>query len=387
MLLLIAVWFCTAMTTTTHDHAHHSTHVHADFEPSSATLGLTAPSLGIPLTPLRTMGASGVDWEARRRMLGADSYTVTPSKREDGTEDDIMHNSGDATDPTPREFCRGEGRDMLIRGFQSVIYDNTGVYSAQDALPCMVLLSDRVLLDTPLKYLCGCVLIAAACVAAEFCAMRRRILLWRVHRGRVMRRRGGSPAPLGVKARVVVHHIVTSTVRYSAMMVFMTYQLELCLSVVLGFTLGHAFFAGRGLPQVARGEGMREEEKQRRTQAWEERWRTRRGEGNSTLELTEATPLRSACSGGDDAAGATTAPPTTAGGWGGDPVGDGGRGARGGASMMRSNDGPHGYGSSGYSGVYHQHVVEPPAIGSRPPFSLEPVRPQRRGNSGSGTVS
>ena len=121
----------------------------------------------------------------------------------------------------PRDdFCNGKA-DMLMGGF--------GVAGDEDN-PCVILFFDAWTLDEPWKFALGCVGVALIGVAAEALIFFRR--RWR-------RSHAAQAAYVFVEGCSYAGSVMLG---YAAMLVAMTYSVELFLSVCLGLVLGHAAF-------------------------------------------------------------------------------------------------------------------------------------------------
>ncbi|TRY75846.1 hypothetical protein TCAL_04958 [Tigriopus californicus] len=131
----------------------------------------------------------------------------------------------DPSNPEPSgAFCRGK-TDMLMLGFE---VSGRGGF-------CIILFFDAWTLDTRLKFALGCVGVALMGIAIELLIMVRR---------RIQKR----DAPFqGInktlkKILLIVGFGVNLIVGYLAMLVVMTYSVELFLSVCLGMIVGHLLF-------------------------------------------------------------------------------------------------------------------------------------------------
>lgn len=121
-------------------------------------------------------------------------------------------------------FCRGK-TDMLMLGFE---VSGRGGF-------CIILFFDAWTLDSRLKFIFGCVGVAFMGVAIECLIMIRRL----IQTERAPFR--GISKPLK-KLLLIIGFGVNLILGYLAMLVVMTYSVELFLSVCLGMIVGHLLF-------------------------------------------------------------------------------------------------------------------------------------------------
>merc|ERR1712179_609382 len=110
-------------------------------------------------------------------------------------------------------FCVGDGTDMFMAGFSS---------SLAHQEPCVTLLWQRIVLNTKTKFISACLVVAVFGVVLEgLIFMRRKV---------------------NNKAGKVSLFMLNITGAYFAMLVVMTYCVELFLCIILGQAAGHAIF-------------------------------------------------------------------------------------------------------------------------------------------------
>jgi len=122
-------------------------------------------------------------------------------------------------------FCNGQGTDMYMQGF-------TTSGDGKDA--CVILLFSNWVLDTRTKFVFGCVGVILLGIAIEglLCCRRevqsRKILI----------------GIRGVPRRAFIVFLFTLNIGsgYLAMLVAMTYSVELFICMVVGLVVGHAIF-------------------------------------------------------------------------------------------------------------------------------------------------
>jgi len=127
-------------------------------------------------------------------------------------------------EPTDNEFCYG-GMDMLMQGFETTKGRN----------PCIILFFKAWTLDSEVKFVFACFGVAALGFLIEaIIAFRRRIS---GRRGFLVRL-----TPLARRFLVVTLFGLNLVLGYLAMLVAMTYSIELFICVVIGLMLGHFIF-------------------------------------------------------------------------------------------------------------------------------------------------
>jgi len=137
------------------------------------------------------------------------------------------HTSGTTAHTKDDErFCiPGTGTDMYMNGFQ---------VSGQKNNPCIILFFKSWVLDTPFKFAMGCIGVIILGIGVEGLLCFRRLLQSR----KILRvisspvRRGGIIALFGFNIAF----------GYLAMLVAMTYSIELFICMVIGLVIGHGIF-------------------------------------------------------------------------------------------------------------------------------------------------
>jgi len=126
---------------------------------------------------------------------------------------------------TEGKFCNGQGTDMYMQGFTA---------SGNDKDACVILLFKSWVLDTRTKFGFGCVGVILLGIAIEGMLCLRRELQSRKILLRIS----------GVARRVLIVVLFTLNIAsgYLAMLVAMTYSVELFICMVVGLVVGHAIF-------------------------------------------------------------------------------------------------------------------------------------------------
>eukprot|EP00092_Neocalanus_flemingeri_P083625 GFUD01104975.1.p1 GENE.GFUD01104975.1~~GFUD01104975.1.p1 ORF type:complete len:361 (-),score=100.61 GFUD01104975.1:131-1192(-) len=126
---------------------------------------------------------------------------------------------------TEDKFCNGYGTDMYMQGF-------TASGNGKDA--CVILLFKSWVLDTRTKFGLGCVGVILLGVAVEGLLCLRRQLQSR----RILLRISG----VARRVSIVLLFGLNIASGYLAMLVAMTYSVELFICMVIGLVVGHAIF-------------------------------------------------------------------------------------------------------------------------------------------------
>jgi len=126
---------------------------------------------------------------------------------------------------TDDKFCNGYGTDMYMKGF-------TTSGNGKDA--CVILLFKSWVLDTRIKFGFGCVGVILLGIAIEGMLCLRRELQSR----KILLRISG----VARRASIVLLFALNIASGYLAMLVAMTYSVELFICMVIGLVLGHAIF-------------------------------------------------------------------------------------------------------------------------------------------------
>ncbi|XP_023345714.1 uncharacterized protein LOC111714758 isoform X4 [Eurytemora carolleeae] len=127
--------------------------------------------------------------------------------------------------PISEKFCIGKGTDMFMNGFQ--------VTGSENQL-CVILFFEAWVLDSQLKFFFGCIGVILLGIGVEGLLCVRRLL-----QSRKILRFISSPVRRG---SIIVLFGLNIAFGYMAMLVAMTYSVELFLCMVLGLVLGHAIF-------------------------------------------------------------------------------------------------------------------------------------------------
>merc|ERR1719495_3034583 len=122
-------------------------------------------------------------------------------------------------------FCNGQGTDMYMQGFAT---------SGDGKDACVILLFSSWVLDTRTKFVFGCVGVILLGIAIEGLLCLRRLL----QSGKVLRRLRG----LSRRGAIIFLFALNIASGYLAMLVAMTYSVELFICMVVGLVAGHAFF-------------------------------------------------------------------------------------------------------------------------------------------------
>merc|ERR1712013_970325 len=110
-------------------------------------------------------------------------------------------------------FCIGDGTDMFMTGFSASLLHQE---------PCVTLLWQRIVLNTRTRFVIACLVVAVFGVVLEgLLCVRRKVRN---------------------KAGKVSLFMLNITGAYFAMLVAMTYCVELFLCIILGQAAGHAIF-------------------------------------------------------------------------------------------------------------------------------------------------
>jgi len=123
-------------------------------------------------------------------------------------------------------FCQpGSGTDMYMQGF---------VTSGKAKEACVILLFNSWVLNSREKFAIGCVGVIFLGIAIEAMLCLRRLL----QSGKVLRRLRG----LSRRGAIIFLFALNIASGYLAMLVAMTYSVELFICMVVGLVAGHAFF-------------------------------------------------------------------------------------------------------------------------------------------------
>lgn len=122
-------------------------------------------------------------------------------------------------------FCNGAGTDMFMQGFQA---------SGNSKDVCVILLFPSWILDTRTKFVIACigVIILGLVIEALLCFRRK------LQKRRIFPRIGG----LYRRLAIVTLFGINIASGYFAMLVAMTYSVELFICMVLGLVIGHGIF-------------------------------------------------------------------------------------------------------------------------------------------------
>jgi len=123
------------------------------------------------------------------------------------------------------KFCNGAGTDMFMQGFQT---------SGNSKQTCVILLFNSWILDTRLKFIFACIGVIILGIGIEAMLMFRR----RLQKRRILPRINGLYRRVGVVALFGVN--IASG--YFAMLVAMTYSVELFICMIVGLVIGHGIF-------------------------------------------------------------------------------------------------------------------------------------------------
>jgi len=133
--------------------------------------------------------------------------------------------SGHSNHSTEEKFCNGQGTDMYMQGF-------TASGDSKDA--CVILLFKSWVLDTRTKFAFGCIGVILLGIAIEgLLCLRREIQSRKI----LLRIRG-----LTRRASIIFLFALNIGSGYLAMLVAMTYSVELFICMVLGLVIGHGIF-------------------------------------------------------------------------------------------------------------------------------------------------
>merc|ERR1719411_2523790 len=126
---------------------------------------------------------------------------------------------------TEEKFCNGYGTDMFMQGF-------TASGNSRDS--CVILLFRSWILDTRTKFLMGCigVILLGIGIEAMLCFRRK------LQKRRIMIRMSGGAR----RAAIIFLFGVNIASGYFAMLVAMTYSVELFICMILGLVIGHGIF-------------------------------------------------------------------------------------------------------------------------------------------------
>merc|ERR1719481_1332373 len=123
-------------------------------------------------------------------------------------------------------FCQpGSGTDMYMQGF---------VTSGKAKEACVILLFNSWVLNSREKFAIGCVGVIFLGIAIEAMLCLRRLL----QSGKVLRRLRG----LSRRGAIILLFALNIASGYLAMLVAMTYSVELFICMVVGLVAGHALF-------------------------------------------------------------------------------------------------------------------------------------------------
>jgi len=127
--------------------------------------------------------------------------------------------------PVPDRFCNGFGTDMYMGGFET---------SGDPNENCVILFFNVWILDTKAKFVFGCVGVILLGVFVEGMICIRRL----VQTKKILRSVPALPRRIGI----ITLFGLNIGFGYLAMLVAMTYSVELFLCMVIGLVIGHAVF-------------------------------------------------------------------------------------------------------------------------------------------------
>lgn len=140
--------------------------------------------------------------------------------------DSTCHWSCPAPPPSPEApFCNGYGTDMYMNGFQA---------SGKSKNPCVILLFESWVLNTRIKFMFGCIGVIVLGVVIEYMLCARRMI--QSNKALIRLRNPWR------KMTIIFLFGLNIGSGYLAMLVAMTYSLELFLCMVVGLVVGHAIF-------------------------------------------------------------------------------------------------------------------------------------------------
>jgi len=153
-------------------------------------------------------------------------HNTTAEQREQGGQQDGQQ-GGQQGEKAGQDgqFCRGPGTDMFMQGFTA---------SGNPREACVILLFSSWTLDTRAKFAAGCLGVILLGIAIEALLCFRRLVQSRRLLGRIT----------GTIRRGVIVFLFGLNILsgYLAMLVAMTYSVELFLCMVAGLVAGHAIF-------------------------------------------------------------------------------------------------------------------------------------------------
>jgi hypothetical protein len=157
-----------------------------------------------------------------------DESTPEPVHSSHSEDPTTAHQQATTTSKTPpkERFCiPGSGTDMYMSGFE---------ISGQPDNPCIILFIKTWVLDTRVKFLFGCLGCILLGIFVEGLLCFRRLL-----QSRKILRLMSSPLRRG---SIIVLFGFNIAAGYLAMLVAMTYSVELFICMVVGLVMGHAIF-------------------------------------------------------------------------------------------------------------------------------------------------
>jgi len=171
---------------------------------------------------IKSIGGSQADAEALI-LEGARSAMGFPASGSGGSKPAGSGGSGSSSlEPaSPSNFCNGVLTSMHMRGFASVFGGD------RSSRPCIVFLMPSWPLDTPVKFVIGCLAaVALGVLTGALLAMRKL----------------SARTPCSFVCVQLPLYGLTLFLGYIDMLLVMAYNLELILAVVFGLTCGHALF-------------------------------------------------------------------------------------------------------------------------------------------------
>ena len=159
-------------------------------------------------------------------ICGTDASSPDDPTQSPSTDDSTRSPSQPDKVPAAELFCNGIGIDMYMQGFE---------VSGKGENQCIMLFFEAFTLDSPLKFGFGCVFVFLLGLVIEVLIAFRRSLTQRAT---------ASPDGLTLAWQLAILSVfaLSLVLGYLAMLVAMTYSVELFLCVVAGLVVGHGVF-------------------------------------------------------------------------------------------------------------------------------------------------
>jgi len=219
----------------------------SSFEGRSPDIGLVNHYISLDKGSLESCGSGSIYCWAK--CMSTSSLTCSSSQYEC-----IDTSTGEKADPSvhdtnnapgcvgtsyvdPGGFCQGSGTTMYMQGFVSYASGEYRTYGGSKTPECLSLFFIDWVLDTPWKFALACIGSFFLGILVESLSFVRRLVKIYVKE---------SPEFLEISVTCFLYGC-QATLGYFAMLVAMTYQVELFVSIIAGLIVGHGIFNRKSL--------------------------------------------------------------------------------------------------------------------------------------------